>query len=80
MSTDKVRGFINFNADDQYAANEEFRAKGESVQHNPVRGIAPGKHSLKQLVNAAATQADALEEHFAQGKRNQKEAGSKYGW
>ena len=76
---DSIR-MVNFNADDQYAANEEFRAKGESVQHNPVRGIAPGKHSLKQLVNAAATQADALEEHFAQGKRNQKEAGSKYGW
>jgi hypothetical protein len=71
---------VNFNADDQYAANEEWRAKGEIVQHNPVRGIAPGKHSLKQLVNAAATQADALEEHFAQGKRNQKEAGSRYGW
>ena len=71
---------VNFNADDQYAANEVIRARGESVQHNPVRGLAPGKHSLKQLVNAAATQADALEEHFAQGKRNQREAGSKYGW
>jgi hypothetical protein len=71
---------VNYSADAQYAANEELRAKGETVQHNPVRAIAPGKHSLKQLVNAAATQADALEEHFAQGKRNAREAGSRYGW
>ncbi|KIW02132.1 uncharacterized protein PV09_06620 [Verruconis gallopava] len=71
---------INYNADEQYAENEELRARGELVQHNPVRGIAPGKHSLKQLVNAAATQADALEEHFAMGKRNQREAGARYGW
>jgi hypothetical protein len=71
---------VNFNADVEYAANEELRAKGETVQHNPVRAIAPGKHTLKQLVNAAATQKDALEEHFAQGKRSQREAGSRYGW
>jgi hypothetical protein len=71
---------VNFSADEQYAANEEIRAKGETASINPVRGIAPGKHSLKQLVNAAATQADALEEHFAQGKRNRNEAGSRYGW
>jgi len=71
---------VNFDTDAEYAANEELRARGETVAHNPVRAIAPGKHSLKQLVNAAATQKDALEEHFAQGKRNQREAGSRYGW
>lgn len=71
---------VNFNTDEEYAANEALRAAGEQVQHNPVRAIAPGKHSLKQLVNAASTQKDALEEHFASGKRNKKEAGSKYGW
>lgn len=71
---------INFNTDQEYAANESLRAAGETVQHNPVRAIAPGKHSLKQLVNAASTQKDALEEHFATGKRNKKEAGSRYGW
>ncbi|KAI9880199.1 MAG: hypothetical protein M1830_004785 [Pleopsidium flavum] len=70
----------NFNTDEEYAANEVLRAAGEQVQHNPVRAIAPGKHNLKQLVSAASNQKDALEEHFASGKRNKKEAGSKYGW
>ncbi|KAL8925633.1 MAG: hypothetical protein Q9172_002137 [Xanthocarpia lactea] len=71
---------VNFNTDQEYAANEVLRQAGEQVQHNPVRAIAPGKHSLKQLVNAASNQKDALEEHFASGRRNRKEAGSKYGW
>ena len=71
---------VNFNTDEEYAANEALRAAGEQVQHNPVRAIAPGKHSLQQLVNAASNQKDALEEHFASGKRNKKEAGSRYGW
>ncbi|KIY01544.1 uncharacterized protein Z520_03096 [Fonsecaea multimorphosa CBS 102226] len=71
---------VNFNTDQEYAANEVLRANGEQVQHNPVRAIAPGKHSLKQLVNAATGQKEALEESFATGRRNKKEAGSKYGW
>lgn len=71
---------LNFNTDEEYKANELFRQAGEQVQHNPVRAIAPGKHSLKQLVNAASTQKDALEESFATGRRNKAEAGSKYGW
>ena len=70
----------NFNTDEEYAANEVLRQSGEIVQHNAVRGIAPGKHSLKQLVNAATTQKDALDEHFAAGRRNKSEAGAKYGW
>ncbi|KAL8732936.1 MAG: hypothetical protein Q9181_003770 [Wetmoreana brouardii] len=71
---------VNFNTDQEYAANELLRQAGEQVQHNPVRAIAPGKHSLKQLVNAASNQKDALEEQFASGRRNKKEAGNKYGW
>ena len=71
---------VNFNTDQEYAANEALRASGEQVQHNPVRAIAPGKHSLKQLVNAATGQKEALEESFATGRKNKKEAGSKYGW
>ncbi|CAF9913544.1 MAG: hypothetical protein HETSPECPRED_001591 [Heterodermia speciosa] len=71
---------VNFDTDQEYAANELLRQAGEQAQHNPVRSIAPGKHSLKQLVNAASHQKDALEEHFASGKRNKREAGSKYGW
>ena len=71
---------VNFNTDDEYAANEALRASGEQVQHNPVRAIAPGKHSLRQLVTAASGQRDALEESFASGRRNKREAGNKYGW
>jgi Mitotic checkpoint regulator, MAD2B-interacting len=71
---------INFNTDQEYAANEVLRISGEQVQHNPVRAIAPGKHSLKQLVSAASGQKEALEESFASGRRNKKEAGGRYGW
>ncbi|KAK4694941.1 hypothetical protein P7C71_g2720, partial [Lecanoromycetidae sp. Uapishka_2] len=71
---------MNFNTDEEYKQNELMRQAGEVVQHNAVRAIAPGKHSLKQLVNVASTQKDALEESFASGRRNKKEAGSKYGW
>jgi Mitotic checkpoint regulator, MAD2B-interacting len=77
----KISSFIiNFNTDEEYAANEALRASGEQLQHNPVRAIAPGKHSLKQLVSAASGQKEALEESFASGRRNKKEAGGKYGW
>jgi hypothetical protein len=71
---------INFNTDEEYLHNEELRAAGEQVVHNPVRAIAPGKHSLKQLVNAAQSQKEALEESFAKGKSNRAEASSRYGW
>lgn len=71
---------ISFSTDQEYAANELLRQAGEQAQHNPVRAIAPGKHSLRQLVSAASSQKDALEEHFASGRRNKKESGSKYGW
>jgi hypothetical protein len=71
---------INFNTDQEYSHNEELRASGEQIQHNPVRSIAPGKHSLKQLVNAASSQKEALEESFAKGKSNRAEASSRYGW
>jgi hypothetical protein len=71
---------INFNTDQEYLHNEELRAAGEQIVHNPVRAIAPGKHSLKQLVNAAQSQKEALEESFAKGKSNRAEASSRYGW
>jgi hypothetical protein len=48
--------------------------------HNPVRSIAPGKHSLKQLLNATVSQKEALEESFAKGYANRKEASGRYGW
>lgn len=73
---------INFNTDAEYIANQQLNAAGEQAafQHNPVRAIAPGKHSLKSLVASAQGQKDALEESFASGKKNKQEAGSKYGW
>lgn len=73
---------LTFNTDKEYVANQEMAEATDlaAAQHNPVRAIAPGKHTLQQLVNAASTQREALEESFATGRRNKKEAGSKYGW
>ncbi|EED15511.1 conserved hypothetical protein [Talaromyces stipitatus ATCC 10500] len=76
---------LTFNTDAEYASNQELLSKTTeeeltAQQHNPVRAIAPGKHSLRQLVQAASSQKDALEESFATGRRNKKEAGSRYGW
>lgn len=72
---------LTFNTDQEYAHNQALaETELAATQHNPVRAIAPGKHSLQQLVNAAASQKDALEESFATGRRNKKEAGSRYGW
>jgi hypothetical protein len=72
---------LHFNTDAEYAANQKMAHKDlAATQHNPVRAIAPGKHTLQQLVNAASSQKEALEESFASGKRNKKEAGARYGW
>lgn len=70
-----------FNLAAEYAHNRELNDNQTTAPvQNPVRSIAPGKHSLQQLVNAATNQKDALEESFAEGRRNKKDAGSKYGW
>ncbi|TPX14371.1 uncharacterized protein E0L32_005567 [Thyridium curvatum] len=73
---------INFDMDREYRHNEELRASGEqqSLQHNPVRTIQPGKHSLRQLVNQVQTQKDALEDMFAKNRSTQREASGRYGW
>jgi len=71
----------NFNLAQEYSANNQLiQDDANAPVHNPVRSIAPGKHSLQQLVNQAANQRDALEESFASSKRNKAAAGSKYGW
>lgn len=71
----------NFNLAQEYSANNQLMQDDANAPvHNPVRSIAPGKHSLQQLVNQAANQRDALEESFASNKRNKAAAGSKYGW
>jgi hypothetical protein len=72
---------VEFNTDMEYAHNEKLRQQGEQVQHNPLKSISgTGKNSLRSLVNVATTQKDALEDHFASGHRNKKEAGNRYGW
>ncbi|OLN93935.1 hypothetical protein CCHL11_03429 [Colletotrichum chlorophyti] len=71
---------INFNTDQEYQHNEELRASGQQQIHNPVRSIAPGKHNLRQLVNQVQNQREALEDSFAKGKSNRKEASNRYGW
>ncbi|KAL2202135.1 hypothetical protein CC79DRAFT_169901 [Sarocladium strictum] len=71
---------VNFNMDTEYQHNEEIRAAGDQQMHNPVRAIQGGKHNLRQLVRNVQDQKDALEESFAKGKTNRKEASSKYGW
>lgn len=72
---------VDFNTDREYAHNEMLRQQGETVQHHALKSISgTGKNNLRNLINVAATQKDALEEHFASGRRNKKEAGSKYGW
>ncbi|KAH8169645.1 mitotic checkpoint regulator, MAD2B-interacting domain-containing protein [Sarocladium implicatum] len=71
---------VNFNMDTEYQHNEDLRAAGEQQIHNPVRAIQGGKHNLRQLVRNVQDQKEALEDSFAKGRTNRKEASSKYGW
>ncbi|ATY62062.1 hypothetical protein A9K55_008404 [Cordyceps militaris] len=72
---------VNFNMDAEYRHNEALRASGEQQTYNPVRAIqGSGKNSLRQLVSNVQGQQDALEESFAKGKSNRREASSRYGW
>ncbi|KAI5778672.1 mitotic checkpoint regulator, MAD2B-interacting-domain-containing protein [Geopyxis carbonaria] len=72
--------FANFSVDEEYRQNERDRALGLAEEVKPVRAILPGKHQLRTLLSTAQMQKGALEESFAAGKRNRKEAGTKYGW
>ena len=78
-----ISQIVTFDVNTEYASNT-LLARSEEAQRvagvNPVRSIAPGKHQLTQLLNAAQQQKGALEEAFAEGKRNRREAGGKYGW
>lgn len=73
---------VHFSTDREYQHNEALRASGEQqAAHNPVRSIqGGGKHSLRQLVSNVQGQKDALEDSFAQGRSNRREASSRYGW
>ncbi|KAK3686467.1 hypothetical protein LTR37_019786 [Vermiconidia calcicola] len=70
----------HFDMDNEYAANEQLRQAGEVVEHKAVKAIAPGKHSLQQLVNNARSQQDNLEDKWAEGRRERGDAGGRYGW
>ena len=70
----------HFNMDAEYASNEALRQSGETVEHRAVKSIAPGKHSLQQLVNNAKSQQDNLEDKWAEGQRKRGEGSSRYGW
>jgi hypothetical protein len=70
----------HFNMDAEYRSNQEMAASGETFEHKQVKAIAPGKHSLQQLVNNVKSQTDALEDKWAEGRRNRGEGGSKYGF
>ncbi|KAK4106518.1 hypothetical protein N658DRAFT_461177 [Parathielavia hyrcaniae] len=71
---------IEFDMEREYAHNEAVRASGAQQAFNPVRSIAPGKHSLRQVVNMAQSNQGALEESFARAKSNKKDAAGRYGW
>jgi hypothetical protein len=73
---------ITFDMEREYAHNEALRALGaqEQLAYNPVRSIAPGKHSLRQVVNMAQSNQNALEESFARAKSNKRDAAGRYGW
>ncbi|KAG8163721.1 hypothetical protein KVR01_007018 [Diaporthe batatas] len=77
-----AKSVINFNLDQEYQHNERLRQSGalDQQQHNPLRAIKPGKHSLQQLVNQVQSQRDALEESFAKNRATQKQSGAKYGF
>jgi hypothetical protein len=75
-----VGNIAHFNMDAEYRSNQELAAAGETFQHREVKAIAPGKHSLQQLVNNVKSQTDALEDKWAEGRRNRGEGGSKYGF
>lgn len=70
----------HFNMEAEYASNEALRQSGETVEHRAVKAIAPGKHSLQQLVTNARSQQDNLEDKWAEGRRERGEGGSRYGW
>ncbi|KAM7204069.1 Mitotic checkpoint regulator, MAD2B-interacting domain containing protein [Naviculisporaceae sp. PSN 640] len=73
---------VNFSMEKEYAHNEALRQSGALADqvHNPVRSIAPGKHSLRQMVNMAQNNQAALEDSFAAGRNNRRDAAGKYGW
>lgn len=78
--------------DEARKAREEKKAltKGAALESEPkmpkmtinpskTSGLARTRHQLGTMLMEAYTNREALEEKIAQGKRNRKEAGNKYG-
>lgn len=59
----------------------EGEAKMPKMNINPqkIGGLAGKRHQLHSLLTEAYMNREAIEEKIAQGKRNRKEAGNKYG-
>ncbi|KAL2124289.1 hypothetical protein VTJ04DRAFT_654 [Mycothermus thermophilus] len=70
---------VRFDMEQEYAHNEALRASGVQA-YNPVRAIAPGKHSLRQVVQVAQSNREALEESYARQRAAKGEAMGRYGW
>jgi len=49
------------------------------IQAAKMSGVARSRHQLATLLNEAYQNREALEERIAEGRRNRKEAGNKYG-
>jgi hypothetical protein len=72
---------IDYNLEEIYNQNEQARLSGALQEQNaPVRAIAPGRHHISQLLNSVTSQRESFEEHFAQGRRNKREAAQQYGF
>ncbi|KAK3357402.1 mitotic checkpoint regulator, MAD2B-interacting-domain-containing protein [Lasiosphaeria hispida] len=73
---------LNFSMEQEYEHNEALRTAGagQDAVYNPVRSIAPGKHSLRQVVNMVQSNQSALEDSFARGRNNRSDAAGRYGW
>ncbi|KAK1827097.1 mitotic checkpoint regulator, MAD2B-interacting-domain-containing protein [Podospora conica] len=71
---------VNFNMEQEYEHNEALRQAGDQAAFNPVRSIAPGKHSLRQMVNMVQSNQSALEDSFAQAGASKRDAAGRYGW
>ncbi|TDL24775.1 hypothetical protein BD410DRAFT_744397 [Rickenella mellea] len=63
-------------------AARESQLKAPNMKINPEKqsGLAKTRHQLSTLLTEAYTNREALEERIAQGRRNRKEAGNKYGF
>ncbi|KAK0711213.1 mitotic checkpoint regulator, MAD2B-interacting-domain-containing protein [Lasiosphaeris hirsuta] len=73
---------LSFSMEQEYEHNEALRTAGagQDAVYNPVRSIAPGKHSLRQVVNMVQNNQSALEDSFARGRNNRSDAAGRYGW